>query len=135
MSLFVFFFLKCKHQAFRFTIPTCVHFDFIEVHYRVVGAPQRERRFASEKRITSSRVIARRIIQTVRVRTTPLFTRVCAPALMHNVTRVRCTMRTMSNASALAHQDKLDDVVLDSCSDFRILYNMRKEYTIYVRIF
>lgn len=54
---------------------------------------------------------------------------------MHNVTRVRCTMRTMSNASALAHQDKLDDVVLDSCSDFRILYNMRKEYTIYVRIF
>lgn len=39
----------------------CVHFDFIEVHYR-------ERRFASEKRITLSRVIARRIIQTVRVR-------------------------------------------------------------------
>lgn len=44
--------IRCKHQTFRFEANIkCVHFDFIEVHYREVGAPQRERRFAGEKRI------------------------------------------------------------------------------------
>lgn len=94
--------IRCKHQTFRFEANIkCVHFDFIEVHYREVGAPQRERRFAGEKRITLSRVIARPIIQTVRVRTTPLFTRVCAHALMHDVARVRSTTRAMSKRECI----------------------------------
>lgn len=44
--------------------------------------------------------------------------------------RDACTLHHASyelNASALAHQGKLDDIALDSCSDFRILYNNKKE--------
>lgn len=85
----------------------CVHFDFIEVHYRVVGEKIRERK--------TNHVIPRNCASHYsngpRARTAPLFARACAAAVMHNATRVRCTMRTMSNASALAHRDKLDDFV------------------------